>query len=569
MPTSPSSDPTALESALAEIRELQAAAWPPEVPRSVEYPIEGRTVIDYLRHWATQRPHTVAIDFYGRDITYAELDDLSDRFAGWLLQRGASAGDRVGVHLSNCPQFHIAMLGILKIGAVHVPINPLFREHELAYELGDAGVEILLTQDSFADMVESVRGESALRHVAVTALSDLLPAEPGVTPPFPTASGPTDWAGIMESPRADPIPMDPDALAALNYTGGTTGMPKGCKHTQAHMVYTAATATLAGGGQVGEAPPVVLGFLPVFWIAGEDFGILYPLINGGTVVLLTRWDPEAAATLVERRGVTSMVGTVDNYVELMDLPGFADRDFSTLGNAMAVSFVLKLDPGIRARWRAATGHVLREASYGMTETHTADTITLGFQTDDEDLRSEPVFCGLPVPGTDVLIVDEAGAPVPVGQPGQIIVRSPSLLTGYYGKPDATADALRGGWLHTGDVGKLNDKGALHYLARNKEMIKTNGMSVFPSEVEALLMLHPAIQSAAVVPKPDPGKGQVPFAFVQLLPDRQVSGEELREWAARNMATYKVPTVEVLDALPMTATGKVRKADLFALAEEYK
>ena len=569
MPTSRSSDPTALESALAEIRELQDAAWPPQVPRTVEYPIEGRTVIDYLRHWASERPQTVAIDFYGRAITYAELDELSDRFAGWLLQRGASAGDRVGVHLTNCPQFHVAMLGILKIGAVHVPINPLFREHELAYELDDAGVEILLTQDSFAAMVESVRSQTALRHVAITALSDLLPAEPGVTPPFPAASVTTDWAEIIESPRAEPIPMDPDALAALNYTGGTTGMPKGCKHTQAHMVYTAATATLAGGRQVGEAPPVVLGFLPIFWIAGEDFGILYPLINGGTVVLLNRWDPEAAATLVESRGVTSMVGTVDNYVELMDLPDFTDRDFSTLDNAMAVSFVLKLDPAIRGHWRDATGHVLREASYGMTETHTADTITLGFQTDDEDLLSEPVFCGLPVPGTDVLIVDEAGAPVPVGRPGQIIVRSPSLLTGYYGKPDATTAALRGGWLQTGDVGKLNDKGALHYLARNKEMIKTNGMSVFPSEVEALLMLHPDIQSAAVVPKPDPGKGQVPFAFVQLLPDRQVSGEELREWAARNMATYKVPTVEVLDALPMTATGKVRKADLFALAEEYK
>lgn len=193
MPTSPSSDPTALESALAEIRELQDAAWPPQVPRTVEYPIEGRTVIDYLRHWATARPQTVAIDFYGRAITYAELDELSDRFAGWLLQRGASAGDRVGVHLTNCPQFHVAMLGILKIGAVHVPINPLFREHELAYELDDAGVEILLTQDSFATVVESVRGQTALRHVAITAVSDLLPAVPSVTPPFPAASVTTDW----------------------------------------------------------------------------------------------------------------------------------------------------------------------------------------------------------------------------------------------------------------------------------------------------------------------------------------------------------------------------------------
>ncbi len=139
----------------------------------------------------------------------------------------------------------------------------MFREHELAYELDDAGVEILLTQDSFAAMVESVRGQTALRHVAITAVSDLLPAVPSVTPPFDSTSGPTDWAEIMDSPRAEPIPMDPDALAALNYTGGTTGMPKGCEHTQAHMVYTAATATLAGGRQVGEAPPLwSSGFCP-------------------------------------------------------------------------------------------------------------------------------------------------------------------------------------------------------------------------------------------------------------------------------------------------------------------
>ncbi|WP_213576073.1 AMP-binding protein [Rhodococcus sp. USK13] len=570
MPPPPSSDHAVLEAALADLRAIQDAAWPPQVPKAVDYPIEDRTVVGYLRHWATRRPDTVAIDFYGRRITYAEFDDLSDRFAGWLLEQGATAGDRVGVHLANCPQFHIAMLGILKIGGVHVPINPLFREHELIYELNDAGVEILLTQNTFAPMVESVRRDTPLRHVAVTSLSDLLPPVPSVPPPFPVADpATTDWAEIMASPRAEPVATDPDALAVLNYTGGTTGMPKGCEHTQWHMVYTAATATVAGGRRVGETPPVVLGFLPIFWIAGEDFGILYPLLNGGTVVLLTRWDPEAAVTLIERCRVTSMVGTVDNYVELMGLPGFADRDLSTLHNAMAVSFVLKLDPAIRARWRDATGHVLREASYGMTETHTADTITLGFHTGDFDLLSEPVFCGLPVPGTDILVVDEAGVPVPMGEAGEIIVRSPSLLTGYYGKPEATAEALRGGWLWTGDIGKLDDRGALHYLARNKEMIKTNGMSVFPSEVEALLLLHPAIQCAAVVPKPDSARGQVPFAFVQLLADQDVSGDELREWAAQNMAGYKVPTVEVLDTLPMTATGKVRKADLFTLAEEYK
>ncbi len=309
-------------------------------------------------------------------------------------------------------------------------------------------------------------------------------------PPFPvTDPAAGDWASILDSPRAPAVATDPDALAALNYTGGTTGMPKGCEHTQWHMVYTAAAATVGGGRRVGETT-VVLNYLPVFWIAGEVFGILNPLVNGGSVVLMTRWDADAALALVERHGVTSTVGTVDNYVELMDAPGFDGNRAATLDNAMAVSFVLKLDPAIRRRWRDATGHTLREASYGMTETNTADTFTLGFQDGDFDLASEPVFCGLPVPGTDILIVDEAGAPVPLGETGQIVVRSPSVTTGYYRNAEATADAFQGDWLRTGDVGRFDERGALHYLARNKEMIKTNGMSVFPAEVEALLRMHP-------------------------------------------------------------------------------
>ncbi len=556
-----------LEAALAEVRQLQQANWPAEVPREVEYPLGTQGLVDYLRHWASARPDTVAIAFYGREINYAEYDELSDRFAGWLLANSAVAGDRIGVNLGNCPQFHIAMLGILKIGAVHVPINPMLREHELAHELSDAGVTIVLTQPALAGFVESVRERTPVRLVATTDLSDML-TEQAVGAPFEvTDPAATDWREIMESPRAEPIPTDPDALAALNYTGGTTGMPKGCEHTQRHMVYTAATATLAMGRQVGENPPTALVFLPVFWIAGEDFGILLPLVNGGTVVLMVRWDARVALESIERYRVTSMVGTVDNYVELMSSPGFDGRDLSSLDTPMAVSFVLKLGSDTRARWRAATGHVLREGSYGMTETHTADTITLGFQSDDYDLSGDPVFCGLPVPGTDILIVDPDGTPVPVGEQGQIIMRSPSIMTGYYRNTAATTDTLHDGWLQTGDLGKFSERGALHYLARNKEMIKTNGMSVFPSEVEALLMLHPAIEAAAVVPKSDRDRGQVAFAFVQLVDGDATTAEELVGWARENMAGYKVPEIEILDLLPMTATGKVRKGDLFALVEE--
>ncbi|MER5391475.1 AMP-binding protein [Saccharopolyspora sp. NPDC002686] len=554
------------DAALAEVRELQVANWPDQVPRTVEYPVEVPGLPEYLRHWAATRPDTVAISFYGRDITYAEYDELSDRFAGWLVERGVVPGDRVGVFLGNCPQFLIAMVGILKAGAVHVPINPMFRGHELRYELEDAGVTVLLAQDSFADLVESVRGDTGLRHVAFTGLADLITAEPDVAVPFDLTAARSDWAEISTSARAEARPSDPDALAALNYTGGTTGLPKGCEHTQRHMVYTAATASVAGGKQVGDSGVVSLNFLPVFWIAGEDFGVLKPLVNGQQLVLMTRWDPATAVSLVERHGVTDLVATVDNYVELMDLPGFDGARLSSLRNALAVSFVLKLTPEVRARWREATGGVLREASYGMTETHTADTFTLGFQDGDRDLHADPVFCGLPVPGTDVLIVDDSGDPVPVGTSGEIIVRSPSILTGYYGRPDATAETIRDGWLHTGDVGRLDEWGALHYLARAKEMIKTNGMSVFPSEVEALLRLHPAIESVSVVPRPDRAKGQVAVAFV-VLSEGGATSDDLCAWAKDNMAGYKVPDFVLVEQLPMTATGKVRKGELLDRAAE--
>lgn len=567
MGTSGSVGAAELDAAAAQMRDLQQANWPEQVPREVDYPLDVMGMVDYLRHWALVRPDTTAISFYGSAISYAEYDELSDRFAGWLQANGAVAGDRVGVHLGNCPQFLIAMMGILKIGAVHVPINPMLREHELAHELSDAGVTIVLTQPDLADTIATVADRTDVRVVATTHLSDMVAPDARRTP-FPIVDrGDSDWQSIIASPRAAAIRTDPDALASLNYTGGTTGLPKGCEHTQRHMVYTAGTATVAKGAQVGTAPTVALVFLPVFWIAGEDFGIIVPLINGGTSVLLTRWDATTVLETIDAVGVTAMIGTVDNYVELMNHPDFADHDLSGLEGPQAVSFVLKLDSDIRARWRAATGQVLREGSYGMTETHTADTVTLGFQDDDYDLKGEPVFCGLPVPGTDILIVDHDGQPVPLGEDGQIILRSPSVMTGYYRNPTATADALRDGWLQTGDRGKFSERGALHYLARDKEMIKTNGMSVFPAEVEALLMLHPAVEKAGVVPKPDPRRGQIAFAFVQVVDGDATTAADLVAWARDNMAGYKVPEIEVIDELPMTSTGKVRKGDLFKKVEE--
>ncbi|WP_245761691.1 AMP-binding protein [Saccharopolyspora shandongensis] len=556
---------------LADLRARQQRSWPRDVPRDVTYPLGEVPVTDHLRHWARHEPQRPAIVFYGREITYAELDEASDRFAGWLDGAGVRAGDRVGVLLPNCPQFVIAMMGILKLGAVHVPVNPMFQQHELRYELTDAGVEVLVASTDLVPLVEQIRAETPLREVLATSPADLLPAEPVLPLPeaLRTDATGSQWSQIGASPRAERREVDLDALAALNYTGGTTGLPKGCEHTQRHMLYTAVTAGAARPPRRTAEPDVYLCYVPIFWIAGEDMGILVPLVHGGTVVLLARWDATAVLDAVERYRVTDMIGTVDNYVELMEHPGFAAHDLSSLDNARSMSFVRKLTPDLRRRWAAAVGEhsVLREASYGMTETHTADTITYGFSDDDRDLRSEPVFCGLPVPGTEFMVVDaESGEPVPIGDRGAIAIRTPSLLTGYWNRPEASAEALRDGWLRTGDVGMVDEDGCLHFLGRNKEMIKVSGMSVFPSEVEALLARHPEVLGVAVVPMPHRAKGQLPLAYVQPAPGTGLTAEALTGWARENMASYKVPRFVLVPELPMTATGKIKKGDLLERAQ---
>jgi acyl-CoA synthetase (AMP-forming)/AMP-acid ligase II len=559
-----------VETHLEDLRGRQQRVWPTDVPREVRYPLGEVPITDHLRHWASTDPERVAIVYYGSAISYAELDEVSDRFAGWLGSVGVRAGDRVGVLLPNCPQFVIAMMGTLKVGAVHVPVNPMFQQHELGHELADAGVEVLVAATELLPLVAQVRPRTPLREVLATSPADLLPDTPTLPVPKTVRTGPSggDWHRVAGSPRAPRRVGDLDALAALNYTGGTTGTPKGCEHTQRHMLYTAVTAAAASPRPSGANAQVHLVYVPIFWISGENSGILVPIVAGATVVLLTRWDAATALAAIQRYRVTDMRGTVDNYEALLARPELARHDLTSLTNPRAMSFMRTLTPALRARWRQAVGEhsVLREGSYGMTETHTADTITYGFAEGDRDLTSAPVFCGLPVPGTEFMVMDtDTGDPLPLGERGEIVIRSPALLTGYWGRSDATEEALRDGWLHTGDIGMVDTDGCLHYLGRSKEMIKVNGMSVFPSEVEALLACHPGVQGAAVVAIPDTRRGQLPLAFVEPAPGAELDAESLTAWARQNMASYKVPRFEIVDQLPTTATGKVKKGELLELA----
>ncbi|EHP41856.1 acyl-CoA synthetase [Cupriavidus basilensis OR16] len=560
-----------------QLDQLQQQHWPSAVPRQASWPHGEIALTEYLRAWARVRPTHPAVIFYGTELTYAELNRLSDRFAALLHRHGVRAGERVAVMLGNCPQFHIAFYGILKLGAVHVPVNPLFKERELIHELNDAGAATILVLDQLAPLLQSVQPRTPVRTVFVTGYRDLLPESPtlplppGIDTPRTVPAGTIDLMPALSACDAPtPVAMpDLDAMAALNYTGGTTGMPKGCMHTQRDMVYTAATGctmsgALAPDGCGAVLDDVSLNFMSMFWIAGENIGLVYPIFAGGTLVLLARWDPLGVMAAIERYQVRRTVMLVDNAAELMDHPDVARYNLRSLRATRVSSFVKKVNPAVRRRWLELTGSVMAEGAWGMTETHTSDTFTTGMQDDDMDLKGQPVFVGLPMPGTRIKICDfENGVPLPLGQEGEIVVRTPSLFKGYWNKPEASAEAIRDGWFHTGDIGVYDAQGYLHFLGRRKEMLKVKGMSVFPAEIEALLGQHPAVVGSGVIGRDDAERGQVPVAFVRLHPHAEgsLSADELAQWCKQNMATYKVPEIRFVQQLPMTATGKVKKHEL--------
>ncbi|MFW5958271.1 MAG: AMP-binding protein [Desulfosalsimonas sp.] len=554
---------------IEQLDKLWEKNWPKNFPREPDYPFGEVLITDYLRKRAQLTPDKPCVIYYGAEMSFGQLNDYSDRFAAYLAGRGLEKGDRVAVFMPNCPQFLIAFYGILKLGCIHVPVNPLFKEAEFVYEIQDADAKAIVALDLLYSLVAETREQTNLEVILSTSLTDWIPEKP--TFPVPDLAqmprqecpGSSDLMTVLdENPGPCPqVDVSLDDIAALNYTGGTTGMPKGCIHTQRDMLYTAACVNLGMG--LPDENDMFVTYLPVFWIAGEDAGVLSPIFTGVPEILLTRWDADAVLKAIDKHKATIIYGLVDNIVELMDHPQVSQYDLSSLRETTVSSFVKKVNKEYRERWRDLTGCIMRESSYGLTETHTMDTLTAGLQTNDMDL-AKPGFVGLPMPGTRFMVADfDTSEPLPFNNEGEILVQSPSVMKAYWNKPDETARQLVGDWLHTGDIGAVDDNGFLYYLGRTKEMLKVKGMSVFPSEVETLLGQHPAIAGSGVIGRSDEKKGEVPVAFIQLKPEYegQVSETDLTAWCKEKMAGYKVPEIRILDQLPLTATGKVQKEQL--------
>ena len=514
----------------------------------------------YLRTHAQKRGDSPACIWYGHAMTWAELDRASDAFAARLQAIGVRKGEPVVLFLNNCPQYLVAHFGIQKIGAIVCPSGPLNKEHELAYQANDLKARVIVAAASLMPIVRKVQPESSIAHVFVVHYADLLPAEPALDLPAELAAeqkaarsvpdGCEDFLAVMRSHATPaPVEVDLDDVALMTYTSGTTGLPKGAMLSYGNALYKTRCAADCNGVTGAD---VLLSIAPLYHIAGMLMGVNVPVLTGAVSVLLHRFDPRVALQAIDRYKVSWWYSIAPMNVACMQVPDSARFDLSSLKMNPVTSFGIAFTEPLAAEWRSHATHCESfEAAYGLSETHTCDTYTP---------RDAPRWGtqGIAAPGVQIRIVDaDTGVDMPTGEVGEIILTSAGTFKGYWNKPEATAATLRNGWVHTGDMGKLDADGYLSFIGRFKEMIKVSGYSVFPEEVETILIKHPAVAQAAVIAQPDPEKGEVVKAFIVKKPGADVDAAALIAWARENMAPYKTPrTVSFIDALPATGAGKV-------------
>ncbi|WP_370680044.1 AMP-binding protein [Comamonas sp. GB3 AK4-5] len=510
-----------------------------------------------LRRNARQQSDATAYIWYGRHISWRQLDDASDAVAAHLQTLGVQKGEPVALFMNNCPQYIVAHYGVQKAGAIVCPCGPLNKEHELAYQLGDLQARIIIAADVLLPIVDQVRSSTALQHVLGVRYADWLPEVPTLplpaelqAPVQPLPDGVESFWSVMHSgARPAPVEVGMDDVALMTYTSGTTGLPKGAMLSFANAASKTAAACQAS--QVG-AQDMLLAVAPLYHIAGMSMGVNMPVQAGAPCVLLYRFDPLAVAQAIERYRVSWWYSIAPMNVAVMQLPGVQNMDLRSLRRNTVTSFGIAYTEELAAKWRQfAPDCISCEAAYGLSETHTMDT------TMPMDAIRWGTH-GKPVAGNEIRIIDPlSGEPLPAGEVGEIIVRGPGNFKGYWNKPEATAKTLKDGWVHTGDMGKMDADGYLTFIGRFKEMIKVSGYSVFPEEVETILIKHPAVAQAAVIGVPDAEKGEIVRAFIVTKPGQTLEAEALLHWSKQNMASYKAPReLRFIAALPATGAGKV-------------
>jgi long-chain acyl-CoA synthetase len=528
-----------------------------------------RAVESVLEKAASQWPTKIGLDFYDRTFTYSELLELASKVARGLQDIGVGPGVHVGLHLVNSPHYLLCFFGVLLAGGRVVNFSPLAAKRELEYQLVDSQVEVMITlgTQSIYGQIAAMKGKGRLRHIVVCNLGDFIPAEQAASVLGPLAASPAQSASDI--PFARLIENDGkfvrhthgdlrDEIAVLQYTGGTTGEPKGAMLTHANFSAVLDIYEHWRGGEPIEEDAKSLLVLPLFHIFGLTSSMLGSLNIGIQIVLLLRFDADRVLADITRKKITRFGGVPTMYAALVNHPRIREFDLSSLKRCGSGGAPLPVD--VLQRFKALTNLTPKEG-YGLTETAPLATL----QRTEGDPRAGSV--GLPAPHTLIEVVDlEDGETVlPAGERGEICITGPQVMKGYWNKADATTLALRGGRFHTGDIGFMDSDGYITLVDRKKDMILSGGYNVFPRNIEEAIYEHPAVAECTVIGVPDAHRGQSAKAFIALKPgSTPFTYQDLVKFLSDKLAKYEIPTeMEVRASLPKTAVGKLTKKELVA------
>jgi long-chain acyl-CoA synthetase len=551
------------------VERIWLKSYPPGVPADID-PSEYASLVEMFDKAVQQFGARPAFHSMGRTISYADLERWSRDFGAWLQAKGLAKGARVAIMLPNCLQYPVAMFGTLRAGCTVVNVNPLYTARELEHQLRDSGAEVIVILENFAAVLQQVRAKTPLKHIVITSLGEMLGLKGVVVnlvvrrlkkmvPAFELPGAIRLKAALAEGAgrRLDAPPPGHEDIAFLQYTGGTTGVSKGAILLHRNIIAALLQYRAWLGPAIGVERPVIITALPLYHIFSLTVNCLVMMFVGGENVLIT--NPRDIAGFVKelaKHKYSMITGVNTLFNALLNHPDFAKLDFShlklALGGGMAVQ------KAVAERWKQVTGTTLIEG-YGLTET--APSATANPLNSTEYTGA----IGVPMSSTEVELRDDNDRAVPLGQPGEICIRGPQVMKGYWQRPEETAKVLgRDGFLHTGDIGIMDDKGFIRIVDRKKDMILVSGFNVYPNEIEQVVATHPGVLECAVIGVPDEHSGEVPKVFV-VRKDPQLTEQDVLEHCRKELTGYKRPKyVEFRSELPKTNVGKILRR---ALREE--
>jgi long-chain acyl-CoA synthetase len=555
-----------LESPFAEFERIWLASYPSGVPPTIDL-ARLPTLAQMLERSCERYAEHPAFSSLGATTTYRSLERRSRAFGAWLQHGlGLRKGDRLAVMLPNSLQHPVVVFGALRAGLAVVNVNPLYTASELRHQLADSGATAIVVLENFARTVQDAVQGTPLRHVVLTQMGDLLPGARGwavnfavrhvrkAVPPFtlPHAVKLRDALRAGAAQTLDRVEIALDDVAFVQYTGGTTGRPKGATLTHGNLAANVEQVIAWTAGALEEGKEVVVTALPLYHVFALTANLLVFLRLGGHNVLIP--DPRDMTRFIgvlKRTPFTVITGVNTLFNALMNAPGFDQVARARSGRVkLAVAGGMALQPAVSQRWQRLFGRPIVEG-YGLSET---SPIVCANRIDADDCSGK---LGLPVPSTEVAILDNDGSPLPVGGTGEIGVRGPQVMRGYWNKPEETAQAhAPGGWFLTGDIGRMDERGYVQFVDRKKDIIVVSGMKAYPQEIEDVVRMHPGVDDAAAVGVPDASSGET-VALVVVRKDPALGEEALRAHCEARLAPYKRPRrIAFCDALPRTNIGKV-------------